>query len=409
MTFPTKPSQKRLVYLDHAAATPLDPKVFEVMKPYFGGAFGNPSSLYKLGREARRTVENARQEIGVVLDTQPDTLIFTSGGTEANTLALAGAARHAFATNRHARHIVTTQTEHHAVLEICHQLEREGFDVTYLPVDEEGFVTVKQVHDALREDTILVSIMYANNEIGTVQPIEDIGREILKWRKAHGGSKEKVSYPYFHVDACQAPQYLELDVEKLHVDLMSLNGSKIYGPKGVGLLYRRREVALDPIVHGGGQEFGLRSGTENVPGIVGLAAALTLRRQEVQKERESMICLAEYAWKRILKEIPDCKLNGPEIGERRLANNLNIIFSGVEAEALVLYLDEYGIAVGTGSACAAGSDQGSHVLCALGRTQDEIRGSIRLSFGKDTTKDDIDYVMRYLPAVVEELRRVSHI
>ncbi len=409
MALPPKPTKKSFVYLDHAAATPLDPRVLHVMQPYLQDDFGNPSALYALGRDARHAVEDARKNIAYVLGAQPDTVIFTSGGTEANTLALVGVARHAAWERKQKGHIITTASEHHAVLESCRQLEHEGFDVTYLPVDGAGLVTAKHVREALRGDTILVSVMYANNEIGTIQPIADIGREVLKWRKEHGGSKEKVSYPYFHVDACQAAQYLDLDVEKLHVDLMTVNGSKIYGPKGTGFLYRRRGVALDPVLYGGGQEFGLRSGTENVPGIVGLAAALTLAQESKEEVVRTTQEVAAYAWKHIISQVGDARLNGPPIGEMRLANNLNITFMGVEAEALVLYLDEYGVSVGTGSACATGSDEGSHVLHAIGRTSDEIRGSVRLSLGKETTKKDIDYLMTYLPAVIFELRVVGRV
>lgn len=371
----------------------MDAAVFDAMKPFFANEFGNPSALYTIGRSVKCAVDNARKRVARTFGAQPDTIIFTSGGTESDNMAILGIAQSAKG------HIITTKIEHDAVLGPCQELERRGWDVTYLDVDAEGQISVEAFKKALREDTVLVSIMYANNEIGTILPIADIGREIIKWRK---GSKRGV-YPYFHTDACQAAGTLEMDVEKLHVDLMTINGSKIYGPKGSGVLYKRRGVSLQPIVFGGGQEMGYRAGTENVAAIVGLGEALERRHDLRNKTQE----VRNYLWDEIQKRIERVELNGPSVHGNRLANNLNVVFHGVEAEALLLYLDEYGITVGTGSACATGSDEGSHVLRAIRRSQREIESSIRFSLGKETSTEDIDYVMEYLPAIVMKLRMLN--
>lgn len=372
----------KLVYLDHAATTPMALEVLKSMQPFFSEHFGNPSALYKEGQIANGALNDSRRSIAEVLRSQPDTVIFTSGGTEANNLALLGVAR---AHIKHGRHIITTATEHHSVFYPLEHLEREGWQITRLPVDKYGFVTPSDVLAALRPDTVLVSVMYANNEIGTVQPIADIGRQIFRYRK-----ENKTIYPFFHTDACQAAGYLELDVEKLHVDLMTVNGGKIYGPKGVGFLYARRGVALEPLVYGGSQERGLRAGTENVAGIVGLAKAFELVQKTKNKKTGE---LTEYFWKKISKI---SKLNGPEIGDQRLPNNLNIVFSGVDGEALVIYLDSLGVACSTGSACTAVSRERSHVLAAIGKTEDEIFSSVRFTLGRQTNKKQIDYVVQSL-------------
>ena len=284
----------------------------------------------------------------------------------------------------------------------CEQLEKEDFSVTYLDVNEFGFVTPAQVVKAIRPDTILVSIMYANNEIGTVEPIADIGKEILKYRKAHNSI-----FPYFHTDACQAAGALELNVEKLHVDLMTLNGSKIYGPKGVGVLYKRRGVEIQSQIVGGGQEFGLRSSTENIPGIVGLSKALELVQTDRNRETKKLRNLVIYFWERIQREISKVRLNGPEIGEGRLPNNLNFSILDVEGEEMLLYLDAKGICCSTGSACTSMSLEPSHVLTALGLPYEYSHGSLRFTLGHCNTKKDIDYVMKYLPGIVEKLRQIS--
>ncbi|MBP9760873.1 MAG: cysteine desulfurase [Candidatus Magasanikbacteria bacterium] len=405
--FPPKPADKKHIYLDHAATTYVDARVKEAMDPYFSEIFGNSSGLYQLGREARDALDAARASVAQILDTQEDTIIFTSGGTESDNLAILGVARK-YAEKKlpgeSKGHIVTTGVEHHAVLHACEQLQKEGFSVTYLPPDEQGFVSADQVRDALQDDTILVSIMYANNEVGTVEPLADIGREILKWRK-----EKNTKYPYFHSDACQAAGALPLGVEQLHVDLLTINGSKMYGPKGVGILYKRRGVPIQPLVFGGGQEMKLRAGTENVPLIVGFAKALELAQQEKDAENDRLIELRAYFWKLIEERIPKVRVNGPALGDAtvRLPNNLNISILDIEGEALLLYLDEYGIVCSTGSACTSESLDPSHVLLACGLPYEYAHGSLRFTLGKRNTKADIDYVMTYLPAIVERLREIS--
>ncbi len=402
--FPAKPAKKRLVYLDHAATTHVDPAVKKVMDPFFCRFFGNPSSLYEIGRESNGALNDARRVVAQILHALPDNIIFTGGGTESDNLAIFGLARK---NSNHGKHLITTKIEHHAVLHPMHQLEKEGFKITYLDVDEFGFVTPEQVIKAIRPDTILISIMYANNEIGTVEPIAEIGREILKYRASASSAQVKHLYPYFHTDACQAAGTLDLDVEKLHVDLMTLNGSKIYGPKGVGVLYKRRGVEILPLILGGGQEMGFRSGTENLAGIVGLAKALEMAQKTKNQKNNKTRKLTRYFWEKIQKEIPKVKLNGLAIGDKRLPNNLNVTFMDVEGEAMLLYLDSYGIMCSTGSACTSQSLEPSHVLTACGMPYEYVHGSLRFTLGKNTKKSDIDYVMKYLPGIVEKLREIS--
>jgi cysteine desulfurase len=394
-----KPKQIKSVYLDHAATTPVDPKIFLSMKPYFTAEFGNPSALYGLGRRAQTAVAEARKEIATVLHALPENIVFTSGGSESDNLAIFGiAGAHA----KKGKHIITSTIEHHAVVNPLNELKKRGFEITEIPVNEFGLVDTAKVAKAIRPDTILVSIMYANNEMGAIEPVADIGREILKYRKEHG-----TVFPYFHTDACQAAGYLNLDVEKLHVDLMTLNGGKIYGPKGVGLLYLRRGVKIEPQIFGGGQEKMRRSGTENVPGIVGLSRALTVAQKNKDAESVRLRKLTEYFWVELQKAISRVKLNGPEIGDRRLPNNLNVTFMDVEGEAMLLYLDEYGIMCSTGSACTSESLEPSHVLRAMGMSYEMAHGSLRFTFGRENTKADVDYIIKYLPAVVAQLREIS--
>lgn len=405
--FPKIPQKKKFVYLDHAAATAMDADVLKAMKPYFFDCFANPSSLYSLGVTAKDAVEKSRALVAHILGAQPDTILFTSGGTESNNLAIVGSA---MAHQKSGKHIITTRIEHDSVLRPMQNLEKQGFKVTYLDVGEQGRVSVDEVKKALRKDTILVSVMYANNEIGTVEPIAEIGREILKWRK-----KNKTNFPYLHSDAAQAPNYLDLQVEKLHVDLMTLNGSKIYGPKGVGMLYKRRGVSLWAQSSGGRQEFGLRAGTENVAGIVGFAKALETVTKTKERNNREIVKLRDYFLNKIQTQIPDFELNGPEIAASstrsdsmfRLPSNLNIYFKNVESEALVLYLDSYGISASSGSACSTDSNLPSHVLKAVGHSDERANSSIRFTLGKSTTKQDIDYVMKYLPKVIQELRKTN--
>lgn len=443
-SFPKKPAKLKVVYLDHAATTPTDPAVVKAMAPFWTKNFANPSALYSLGRSNHETVEQARKTIAEILFTQPDCITFTSGGTESNNMAILGLCakiRHS-GEGRNPQpklnkvHIITTVIEHHSVLGPIQELEKRGVEVTYIPVNEHGEISVSEVMKAIRPETKLISIMYANNEIGTINPIAEIGRQLLKYRqkKCHSDESQNpgpLMYPYFHVDACQAAGTLDLHVERLHVDLLTLNGSKIYGPKGTGILFVRRGVPLQPILFGGGQENGLRSGTENVPGIIGLSKALELVQKNFAREAKCQTILRNYFWEKIQSKIPDVKLNGPAIDEKekrlstgpsfskegegggygtnanRLANNLNISFKNLEAETLVLYLDAYGIITATGSACASDSSEASHVLSACGINSVDARGSVRFTLGKSTTKKDLDYVMKYLPGIVEGVRTMS--
>jgi len=366
----------------------MDPRVKKAMDGFFIKEFGNPSALYQEGRKAKKAIEQSRIEAAKIINCQPSEIIFTNGGTESDNLAIFGVA------GLHKRaHIITTKIEHHAVLNPIKFLEKNGFDVTYLDVGKEGIVNPEDVKKALRPETVLVSIIYANNEIGTIQPITEISK-ILKNHKA-----------FFHVDACQAGEYLDLNVEKLGVDLMTVNGSKIYGPKGAGFLYVRKNIFLRPILYGGEQEKGLRPGTENVPAVVGLAVSLKIAQKNRKKEAKRLISLRDFFIKRLTKEIPQTYLNGHL--SKRLPNNINISILGVEGEALVLYLDQVGIACSTGSACSSASLEPSHVIMALGKSYKYSHGSIRFTLGRKTTKKDIDYVMKILPKVVKKLRSFS--
>jgi len=399
--FPPKPKNKKLVYLDHAATTYVDKQVKVAMDPYYTDKFANPSGIYNIGREVNGAINDARKKIAEILHALPDTIIFTGGGTESDNLAIFGTV---YKHQEKGKHIISVKTEHHAVLHPLEKLKKQGFEITYLNVNKEGQIDLKELKNALRKDTILISIMYANNEIGTVHPIANIGREILKWRK-----ENNTAYPYFHSDACQAAGVLKLDVEKLHVDLMTINGSKMYGPKGVGVLYKRRGLNIEPMIIGGRQEMNFRAGTENVPGIVGLAKALELTQENKEVENKRLIELRQYFWEELQKNIEKIKLNGSELGDEsiRLPNNLNVTFLDIEGEAMLLYLDEYGIVTSTGSACTSGSLDASHVLTSCGLPYEYAHGSLRFTLGKCNTKEDIDYVIKYLPGIVEKLREIS--
>ena len=383
---------RRLIYLDHAAATPLDPRVLKAMRPFFVSEFGNSSALYDLGVRARQAIDKSRKIIASFFHTTPDTITFTSGGTESNNLAVLGVARICSKPG----HIITTPIEHDSVLGPIKKLAKDGWKVTYLSVDKNGLVKSEDVRRAVCPDTVLVSTMYANNEIGTIEPIADIGRIILRYRKEHNSH-----YPYFHTDACQAAPYLDIDVEKLHVDLMTLNGSKIYGPKGAGLLSVRRGVKLEPLFYGGNQEQRLRPGTENVAGIVGLAKALELVQKTRKQENKKTSELSKYFWKKLQENIPDVKLNGPAIGDDRLPNNLNIEFPGIEGEALLLYLNEAGVMCSTSSACGLESSEPSHVLEAIGASPQAVRSSIRFSLGKSASRQNIQHTLTQLKKILQ--------
>ncbi|MFH1253051.1 MAG: cysteine desulfurase family protein [Candidatus Uhrbacteria bacterium] len=385
----------RFIYLDHAATTPLDPRVFAVMKPWLEENFGNPSSFHTPGKKAKDAIEAARSRVAKIFCCRSEEIIFTSGGTESDNLAVLGLARANAAVGKH---VVVSAIEHHAVLEAAGQLEKEGFEVTYLKPNSDGIIEFASVKAAIRPDTILVSIMLANNEIGAIQPISEIGNWLQKFR----GPK---LFPAFHTDACQAAGALDLSVEKLHVDLMTINGSKIYGPKGVGALYARKGLRLQPLMFGGAQERSLRPGTENVASIVGLAEALDLVQKEKNKENEHLLPLREKLIKGIFDSVPKTKLNGHPT--QRLPNNVNISFLDIEGEALMLYLDAQGIFVSTGSACTSASLDPSHVVLATGRSAEEAHGTIRFTLGHTTTEADIDYVLEVLPPLVEKLRLIS--
>jgi len=381
---------KKNIYLDHAATTYVDERVVEAMEPYFCENFGNPSSFYELGRVAKEAMDSARSGIAGWLNCKAEEVIFTGGGTESDNMAIFGVAR---AYKDVGRHVITSVIEHHAVERPCKMLEKEGFDVTYLPVDEFGMVSVEDLKGALREDTVLVSVMMANNEIGTLQPIEEIGA-LMKEHSA-----------FFHTDACQGAGVVDLDVEKLGVDLMTLNGSKIYGPKGVGILYRRKGVKLQPIIHGGHQERGLRAGTENVPGIVGLAKALEIAQEGREEENKRLVGLRDYMIEEIEKNVEKVRLNGHK--DKRLPNNVNMTFLDIEGESLILFLNELGIYAATGSACTSASLDPSHVITATGVPYECAHGSIRFTLGRRTTKNDVDDVLDVLPEIVGVLRRIS--
>lgn len=388
-------SSRREVYLDHAATTYLDPRVKAAMEPYWELDFGNPSSLYRLGRRAKAALEAARTTIAHALHCEPSEIIFTSSGTESDNLALFGLCKawEKAHPNASKRHIITSAIEHHAVLNACRQLEDEGYSVTYLAVDADGLVDPAAVTAAIQDDTLCVSIMYANNEVGTVQPIIEIAALC----------REKGIY--FHTDACQAAGSLSLDVKAIGVDLMTINGSKIYGPKGIGLLYVKQGVPLRPLLYGGGQEKTLRSGTENIPAIIGLAKALELATLEKSSENERLAKLRDYLVTELTSRLSDIVLNGHPV--KRLPNNCNITFQGIDGEAFVLLADEVGIACATGSACDTPSMDPSHVLLALGQTPLAAQASVRFTLGKRTSKADIDYALREIVSIVERLRQAA--
>ena len=379
----------RKVYLDYSATTPLDPRVLKAMQPYFTEKFGNTMSLHSLGLESSDALEKSREIVASFIKAQNEEIIFNGSATESINFVLKGIA---FANKEKGKHIITSSIEHHAVLETCKWLETQGFEVTYLPVDKYGFVNLTQLENAIRNDTILVSIMHANNEIGTIEPVEDIGKIC---------SNHDI---YFHTDAVQSFGKIPIDVNEMNIDLLSLSAHKFYGPKGVGATFIRKGTDIEPLLHGGGHEFGLRSSTVNVPGIVGLAKAVELRKKEMKPEANKLTKLRDSLIKGVLK-IEDSHLNGhPKI---RLPNNANFWFSFIEGEGLVVELSSHGIYGSTGSACSSATLEPSHVLMAIGLKHEEAHGSLRLSLGKENTKADIDYTLEVLPKVVGRLRKIS--
>lgn len=406
-----KPS-KKLIYLDHAATTPTDPRVVAAMAPYWNQVFGNPSSLYKQGRMASDAISKSRNTVSKILNCKPQEIIFTAGATEAINLAIFGVARN-FLAQKKKPHIISTKIEHHAVLKSLEALKGESCSVTLIDVDKDGFVDVKKIEQAIRPETVLVSVMYANNEIGSIEPIAQIARMIARVNELR--IKDKGLRIYFHTDAAQAAGSLDLNVEKLGVDLLSINGSKIYGPKQTGLLYVRSGVNFKPIIYGGGQEKNLRSGTENVPGIIGLTKALELSQKNRDKENIRLEKLRNYFLNQLFKKVPNITLNGPQISDsknrenkylKRLPNSINVSIPGIEGEELLLYLDSYNIAASTGSACTSETTDPSHVLLAIGKSPEDANNSIRFTMGQATTKADLEYVVKILSSVIYELRKL---
>lgn len=375
------------VYLDHAATTPVDKEVLDAMIDFFNKKFGNASSLHSWGREAKEALEKSREKVAALINADADEIVFTGGGTESDNMAIKGIAF------MHGKgHIITSKIEHPAVLETCKYLEKKGFDVTYLPVDKYGMVNPEDVEKEIRDDTILITIMHANNEIGTIEPIEEIGKIAKK------------NNIVFHTDAVQTVGKISIDVKKMNVDMLSISSHKIYGPKGVGALYIKRGIKIEPILHGGGHEKGLRSSTENISGIVGFAKACEIAMKKMKEDVERMKKLRDKIIKNVL-EIEEAYLTGHP--EKRLPNHASFYFRGIEGESLILMLDSYGIAASTGSACSSKKLQPSHVLLAIGLKPEEAHGSLRITLGRENKEEEIDYFLDVIPKVIEKLRKIS--
>lgn len=382
--------ERKVVYMDHAATTFTKKEVLDEMIPYFTEKFGNPSSVYTFGRNSRSAVEDAREKVGKAIGAKADEIYFTAGGSEADNWALKGVA---YANKNKGNHIITTNIEHHAMLHTCEYLQRNGFEITFLDVDEYGMINLEQLENAITDKTILISIMFANNEIGTIQPIEKIG-EIAK---KHG--------VVFHTDAVQAVGNVEIDVNKMNIDLLSMSAHKFYGPKGIGALYIRKGVRIENLIHGGAQERKRRAGTENLPAIVGMGKAIEMATSNMEEHNNRIMAMRDRLLKGIMEKIPYTKLNGHP--EQRLPGNLNVSFHFIEGESLLLLLDQFGICGSTGSACSSGSLDPSHVLLAIGLPHEIAHGSLRLSLGDATTDEDVDYVLEHLPKIVQRLRDMS--
>jgi len=381
---------KKLIYMDNAATTPVKSEVLEEMLPYFSEMYGNPSSIYSLGSHSKVAVEEAREKIGKAIGANPKEIFFTAGGSEADNWALKGIA---YRNRDKGNHIITTKIEHHGVLHTCEYLEKQGFEVTYLDVDEYGIIDLNQLKKSITDETILISIMFANNEIGTIQPIKEIG-EIAKEKNI-----------YFHTDAVQAIGHINIDVEELNIDLLSMAAHKFYGPKGIGALYIRRGVKIDPLISGGAQERNRRAGTENVPGIVGMGKAIELAYENLDENNRKLIKLRDSLIKKIFDNIDHVKLNGHPT--KRLPGNVNLSFEFIEGESLLLSLDMEGIAASSGSACTSGTLDPSHVLLAIGLPHEIAHGSLRLSLGDFNTEDEVDFVVEKLVEIVARLRAMS--
>ncbi|CUP77190.1 cysteine desulfurase NifS [Clostridium baratii] len=380
----------RSVYMDYSATTYVKPEVLEEMLPYFTNKFGNPSSFYGISRETKMAVDKARGQVAQALNADLNEIYFTGGGSEADNWAIKGIAS---AYKNKGNHIITTKIEHHAVLHTCQYLEKQGFEVTYLDVDEEGFINLEELKNAITDKTILVSIMFANNEIGTIEPVKEIG-QICRERKV-----------LFHTDAVQAVGNVKIDVKDMNIDLLSLAGHKIYGPKGIGALYVRKGIRIHNLIHGGGQERNRRAGTENIAGIVGLGKAIELASQNLEEHAKNMVVLRDRLIEGLLK-IPYTRLNGPR-GDKRLPGNVNVSFEFIEGESILLSLDFEGVCASSGSACTSGSLDPSHVLLAIGLPHEKAHGSLRLTLGDGSTEEDVDYVLEVVPPIIERLRKMS--
>ncbi|AKA70014.1 cysteine desulfurase NifS [Clostridium scatologenes] len=379
------------VYMDYSATTYTKPEVLKEMLPYFTEYFGNPSSLYSMSDAPRKAIDKARERVAKALNASKDEIFFTAGGSEGDNWILKGIA---FANKNKGNHIITTKIEHHAILHTGKFLEKSGFDVTYLPVDEYGLIRIEDLKKAITDKTILVSVMFANNEVGSIQPIEEIG----KICKEHN--------IYFHTDAVQAVGHVKIDVQAMNITALSLAGHKFYGPKGEGALYLRKGTKIENLIHGGAQERGKRATTENVPGIVGLGKAIEIAVEELEPEAKRLTKLRDKLLNGLIEKVPYVKVNGP-IGEKRMPGNVNISFIGIEGETLLLDLNDAGIFASTGSACASGSLDPSHVLLALGLKHEVAHGSLRLSLGAGTTEEQVDYALEVIPKIVERRREMS--
>lgn len=379
-----------MIYLDNAATTKLDGEVLNEMIPYLKEEYGNPSSIYNIGRNAKKAIENAREKVAKVLNANPIEIYFTGSGSESDNMAIKGVA---YANKNKGNHIITSKIEHPAVLETCKSLEKEGFEVTYINVDENGIIDIEELKKSIKNETILITIMYANNEIGTIQPIKEIG-EIAKQNNI-----------IFHTDAVQAIGNILIDVNNLGIDLLSLSGHKFYGPKGVGVLYIKKGVKLEKLITGGHQERNKRAGTENVAGIVGLGKAIEISYEDMKKNNKHIQSLRDYYVSEVQRLIPYIKINGDM--EKRLPGNSNISFRYIEGESLLLNLDIKGICASSGSACTSGSLDPSHVLLAIGLEHEVAHGSLRITFGKYNTKEEVDYVIKNLIEIVDKLRNMS--
>lgn len=380
----------KLIYLDNAATTAVRPEVFEAMKPHFLEEYANPSSVYTFAQHSARTVENARSQIADMLHAKTSEIYFTAGGSESDNWAIKAIAD---LKKEKGKHIITSKIEHHAVLHTCEYLEKQGYEVTYLNVDENGLISLEELKASIRPDTILISIMFANNEIGTIEPIAEIG----KIAKEHN--------IIFHTDAVQAFAHVPIDVEEMNIDALSASGHKFNGPKGIGFLYLRSNIRIQPLIHGGAQERGKRAGTINTPGIVGMGKAAELAQKEMDSRIEKETQVRDYLIQKIRDNIPYVKLNGDE--QKRLPNNVNFSFRFVEGESLLLMLDRAGICGSSGSACTSGSLDPSHVLLAIGLPHEIAHGSLRLTLSEETTKEDADYVVEQLQTIIEKLRSMS--